>query len=280
MKGTIASVILAALLLGAIAYIPYNQNRLESEQAQRISEFKEELHRTERFYIENLPIYEDWQSGDKESELRRYLLNDHLRVVKEAGLSPLQDANQIQEFASQGKLASIDLDSVPFYFYNVQKPYRYLTPAAKKGLLRLAERFQQVVHRNLDGKDAFKPVIVKFAISSALRPIRYQSNLRNENPNASFVSSHSYGLSFDLFYDSFYVNLRSSENKFEDGSPQEALDRLKLQSGFLLGSSLRRQFRAALAETLLQLQKEGLLYAIYERNQRCYHVTILPGAVD
>ena len=56
----------------------------------------------------------------------------------------------------------------------------------------------------------------------------------------------------------------------------EAVDAVRRQLGFLMGRARRRQFQAILADTILQLQTEGRLYAIWERNQRCYHVTILP----
>ena len=53
-------------------------------------------------------------------------------------------------------------------------------------------------------------------------------------------------------------------------------DRMRTQSGYLLGSALSRHFRAALMEALIQLQDEGRIYAILERNQRCYHVSVIP----
>ena len=271
----LSSLIAAVLVAGASWFLhDHLAQRQSREIAAHIEAFKDQAYKTERFYIENLPIYEDWTAPEKERDLRKFLLKEHLAVVEKAGLEPVGSAEEIQNLAASGSLENLKQDkSTPYYFYNVGKEYRYLHPVAHKGLLLLAERFQQVLHRNLEGKDGFKPVVIKFAISSALRPVQYQKNLRKQNANASFVSSHSYGLSFDLFYDSFYVNLPESE---APGAIQESMENLRVRTGFLLGASLRRQFRAALAETLLQLQREGLLYAIYERNQRCYHVTIIP----
>lgn len=271
----LSSLIAAVLVAGASWFLhDHLAERQSGEIAAHIEAFKDQAYKTERFYIENLPIYEDWSAPEKERDLRKFLLKEHLAVVEKAGLEPVGSAEEIQNLAASGSLENLKQDkSTPYYFYNVGKEYRYLHPAAHKGLLLLAERFQQVLHRNLEGKDGFKPVVIKFAISSALRPVQYQKNLRKQNANASFVSSHSYGLSFDLFYDSFYVNLPESE---APGAIQESMENLRVRTGFLLGASLRRQFRATLAETLLQLQREGVLYAIYERNQRCYHVTIIP----
>ncbi len=283
MKSLLAvSSLFLLILCGAVYYHFYSLDTRQKEMAENLDGFRQEIYDTERFYIENLPIYEDWSDGGKEADLRRFLLKEHLQVVDKAGLEPVGSVDEIQSMSKEGTLVSLEQDkSTPYYFYNVKKEHRYLHPAAHKGLLILAERFQKVLHRNLDSKDQFKPVIIKFAISSALRPVHYQKDLRKRNANASFVSSHSYGLSFDLFYDSFYVNLRGAEDPPDDEVTEleNSMDEMRLRAGFLLGASLRRQFRAALAETLLQLQKEGILYAIYEKNQRCYHVTILPDAI-
>ena len=115
---------------------------------------------------------------------------------------------------------------------------------------------------------------VKFAVSSMLRPTGYQTQLRDRNTNASLVSSHSQGVSFDIFYDEYFVRLPdpAPDLSAPEAAVQEAL---KQRVGYLLGASLRRQFRAALTETLLQLQDEGLVYVILEKRQRCYHVTVL-----
>ena len=129
------------------------------------------------------------------------------------------------------------------------------------GLKRLTERLQQVLNRYGD----YPPI--KIALSSVIRPAAYQESLRRSNANASLVSSHSYGVSFDIFYDDFFVDLPGDD---------PALEPLRLRMGFLLGRSLRRQFHAVLAETLLELQSDGKVYVIWERNQRCYHVTVLP----
>lgn len=284
------------LLAGGFVHFQRLESK-EDELAEQLTNFRKQVYSTERFYIENLPIYEDWTNGQKEKELRRFLLQDHLAVVEKTGLEPVATAEEIQEAVRKGALINLEQDqSTPYYFYNVRKEHRYLHPASKRGLEIISARFQKVLHRNLDARDEFRPVVVKFAISSALRPVEYQKDLRKRNANASFVSSHSYGLSFDLFYDSYYVNLRGPKDpenpnssgdsgshdsaSLESGSMQEALDEFRIRAGFLLGASLRRQFRAALAETLLQLQEEGILYAIFERNQRCYHVTIRPDAVQ
>jgi hypothetical protein len=227
----------------------------------------------ERGFIESLPIYQDYASPQKEARLRTHLLNDHLQAAVRFGTPAVRDEAQIQSYLQAGRLLA--LENTPdtlFYYYNVPRGLRFLTPGAALGLERIGARFQEILRERAGERPAPPPV--KFAISSMLRPTAYQTNLRGRNANASLNSSHSHGVSFDIFYDEYYVRLPGALASLAEPEArvQEAL---RARLGFLLGASLRRQFRSALTETLLQLQDEGLLYAILEKNQRCYHVTIL-----
>ena len=142
-----------------------------------------------------------------------------------------------------------------------------MTPGAFEGIKKIAERFQE----NINKRKELPPV--KFAVSSAIRSSKYQKSLKNKNTNAVIKSTHSTGVSLDIFYDDYFVKL--TEYKGSSRTSQFVLDRLRNKFGFLLGDSLRRQFRTILLETLIQLQNEGWLYAILEQRQRCYHVTII-----
>ncbi|HDP80209.1 MAG TPA: hypothetical protein ENN21_05135 [Spirochaetes bacterium] len=226
-----------------------------------------EIYRAERAVVENLPIYEDWTSPEKEQKLRRYLLNDHLEAVRKTGLEPVRNDNEIPALAEKNILKPLDGRERLYYFYNVKKEYRYLAPFAAEGLDLLCRRFQGKLNR----KGAVPPV--KIAISSAIRPVTYQTDLRKRNLNAGLESSHPYGVSFDIFYDDYFVSLPDASGRLP--LSRAVVSTLNRKFGFVLGDSLRRQFRAALAETLMDLQDEGLLYAILEKRQRCYHVTIL-----
>ena len=228
------------------------------------------IKKAETGILQNMPIYEDYVTPDRERDLRKHLLKDHLLAAEKAGVPAIQSDEDLSARVKAGLLISADSDGEkPYFYYNVPKKYRFFTKKTVEGLSVLSNRFQKV----LRAKAPSLP-LVKFAISSATRPAQYQQNLRNVNANASFISSHSYALSFDIFYDSFFVDLPLEEVKDSSG----ALNELRRKSGFLLGEAMRRQLRAMLAETLLQLQNEGILYAIWEKNQRCYHVTILQPA--
>ena len=254
--------------------------------------FADLAYRSERGFIESLPIYADYASAEKEAKLRRYLLADHLDAANRFGVEPVADESAIQKLAAAQKLVVVEnTPETGFYFYNVPKRFRYLTPAAASGLNAIADRLQQILNEkerarlsktDSDARDDSDPRgaqsvavnQVKFAVSSMLRPTGYQTQLRDRNTNASLVSSHSQGVSFDIFYDEYFVRLPdpAPDLSAPEAAVQEAL---KQRVGYLLGASLRRQFRAALTETLLQLQDEGLVYVILEKRQRCYHVTVL-----
>lgn len=219
---------------------------------------------------QKLPIYEDYKTKKIENDLRKFLLNDHLRVVKEAGAEPIQSDEELSEYVENKTLISVsEQENKPYFFYNVPKKYRALTPATLKGLEELSEKLQAVIRKKIPNMP-----LVKYAISSALRPVAYQKKLRYKNANASEISSHSYGMSVDIFYDSFYIDIKSTM-KNARAIESEKMSRLALQTGFLLGDANRRQLKSMLTEAILQMQKEGKLYAILERNQRCYHITIL-----
>ena len=131
----------------------------------------------------------------------------------------------------------------------------------------MAERFQDNLRRRVPDAP-----VVKLAVSSTVRSVAYQQNLREKNANASFASSHSYGISYDIFYDDYFVALPQSGSRRSLTS--KITGDLRPRLGYLMGDALARQFRSVLLETLFQLQGEGKLYAILEKNQRCYHVTV------
>ncbi len=229
-----------------------------------VREYVKEAYRVEREFATKVPIYEDFATPEMETNLRRYLLMDHLRVAEKEGIGLLESDAEIQKLVKDGRLvpARVEEETASYHFHNVPKENRYLTPRARDGLELIAKRFQD----NLAKRAAGVPP-VRIAISSVLRTTGYQKDLQKKNVNASFASSHSYGVSFDIFYDDYYVKLAAAPA----GVPEELRTRL----GYLMGDSLMRQFRAVLIETLLELQKEGEIYAILEKNQRCYHVTVL-----
>lgn len=220
----------------------------------------------ERGYVENIPTYEDYTTSEKESRLRRYLLREHLRAAQKSGIPAVKDDEGIMELAESGKLLKLESGIKQlYYFYNVRDKYRYLSPAGARGLEIISSRFQENIRKRGD----LPPV--KIAVSSAIRPGDYQRKVAEKNQNATIVSTHWYGNSIDIFYDDFYVSLPEKSSCYY--LSRTILEEMRKRTGFMLGDSLRRQFRTVLMETVLQMQDEGLLYATHEIRQRCYHIT-------
>lgn len=295
-KVWIFSLALAAALIVGFAGWRYHRSALQT-QAESLedaaAEYVAAAYKIERGFIESLPIYQDYASAAKEAKLRTYLLADHLEAANRFGVAPVADEASIETLSKAGDLVVVENTAeTGFYFYNVPKRFRYLTPAAAKGLDAIAARMQRVLaekeqirlQRAGEAQGAALPDLptVKFAVSSMLRPASYQARLRGRNANASLVSSHSQGVSFDLFYDEYYVQLPDPAADSRESATSQGIagaaavqETMRRRLGYLMGAALRRQFRAALTETLLQLQSEGLIYVILEKRQRCYHVTVL-----
>lgn len=253
----IVSVIITALAAAGILFL------LSRNQIAQSREYVKNLHAIERNFITKIPIYEDFATPQMEQDLRKFLLMDHLQVAERIGIPPVESDAEVQKHLTSGKLVAARMsEDADYHFYNVPPENRYLTPRARDGLVLIADRFQKNLEKRYPGHPP-----VRIAISSVLRTLNYQKDLQKKNPNASFASSHSYGVSFDIFYDDYYVKLPEP--------PAHLGDEFRTRLGYLLGDSLMRQFKAVLLETLIQLQEEGEIYAILERNQRCYHVTVL-----
>jgi hypothetical protein len=235
-----------------------------------VTTYFENIRAIERGYIENIPIYEDYATPQRETKLRTFLFPAHIAVAISSGMKPVAIDDSVPELVKNGTLTKIK--SGPdrlYYFYNVREKYRVLTPRTACGLSLIVERFQQNIATRL------KLPPVKIALSSLLRPAAYQTGLRTTNFNATEVTTHSYGISFDVFYDDYFIAL--PRPAATNAISAALFDMIRTKMGFLLGDALRSQFRSVLMETLIQLQDEGVLYAILERNQHCYHVTIIPN---
>lgn len=260
--------ILAGLLLAVCAALLTSWYYLRSVPSD-IKVFLKNVGEIERGYVTALPIYEDYATPVLEGKLRTYLFPQHYAAAQKSGVL-VDDQGSIAKLVAAGVLVKLEQGNDRlYYFYNVRDTFRYLTSAAAAGLEGITRRFQQ----NISSRKDLPPV--KIAISSVLRPESYQNSLRGRNMNATMVSTHSYGVSFDIFFDDYFVALPVSEGGTRVSRAVISLLRPRL--GFLLGDALKSQFRTILMETLIQLQDEGVLYAILERNQHCYHVTILNG---
>jgi len=252
---------LTALIL--ISFLIIRQK--EKSITEYVSAFQDMSYKSERDFIENIPVYRDYSSPELVRELQKYNLAMHTLEVVKHGIAPLRNTEDINAAVKNGSLVSLDAGANGlFYFHNVRKEYRYLTPQAKKSLELTAERFQKKIQAHKPGLP-----VVKLAVSSVIRTVDYQEKIFGRK----FVSVHSYGGCFDIFFDDYFVALPSPVA----GSTAEKKVKKSLlkRTGYLMGDALREQFRTVLAETLLELQKEKVIYAFLEEDRRCYHITVL-----
>ena len=266
-----------AALSGSVALLILILNYINYFKALNEYFFQNETFK--QYVVQNIAIYEDYRNKDIEQELRTHLLLDHLNIAQQLKLEQAVNSRDVEKLKSGGLIKFVEsgLD-IPYYFYNVPKENRYLRDFTLQGLNLLSARFNQKLFEKLSKMSGDKyqkldeKVLVKLAISSAMRPVQYQKNLRNRNGNASVESTHSYGISFDIFYDEFFIRSQGIENSFK----RDEFEKIRRFHGFAQGNALRRQFQTVLSKTLIELQNENKLYAILETNQRCYHITILP----
>jgi len=255
-------IISTALIISVSVLIIYKKEKALTDY---VAAYQDMSYKTERGFIENIPVYRDYATPALQSELQKFNLKAHAAQVVRHGIAPLKNPDDINANVASGKLVSVssDVDSL-YYFHNVQKEYRYLTPQGKSGLETVAARFQQKIQAH---KAGLPPV--KLAVSSVIRTVDYQEKIFGRK----FVSTHSYGGCFDIFFDDYFVQLPAPATS---GDAENRIKKsLNSRTGFLLGDALREQYRTILMETLLELQREKILYAFLEDDRRCYHITIL-----
>ena len=260
-------ILILSILAGSYSTYLYSAAYLNKTIAQ-IEEYLQKAASTETTLVTTLTTYNDITKKVSPSLLRKYLLKDHLGVAAKMKLKPIAKEGEISSAVEQNKLAFVETGSENlYYFYNVKKELRYLHPKAIKILQVVGSRLQENIRKKSSIDSGIK---IKFAVSSALRPNDYQKSLRSKNDNAVLVSSHAFGISFDIFYEDYYLSIPTH---LDTQIPGSLSAKMQSRIGFWLGDALRRQFHAALFETLVQLQNEKVLYAIWEKQQRCYHIT-------
>lgn len=169
----------------------------------------------------------------------------HILHAKRNGIGkPIQNQEdfdmQIDSLRKNKKLVKIRNNG----YYIVKKlsySEPYLTPEAATLLNEIGARFQINLRKN----DLPR---YKFEISSMLRTVGSQKRLLNVNRNATpNESSHYYGTTFDIAYDTYYRHYRHiSDPKVEQ----------------------------VLKETLQEMREECRLLVVNEKNNKCYHITV------
>jgi hypothetical protein len=251
-----------ALIIAVSAFIIYSK---EKSLTDYVAAYQDMVYKTERGFIENIPVYRDFATPALTAELISFDLKNSAAEAAKHGVAPLKNFDDINANIKNGKLVPVDTaGDKPYYFHNVQKEYRYLSPQGKAGLELVAERFQQKIQAHKEGLP-----VVKLAISSVIRTVDYQEKIFGRK----FVSTHSYGGCFDIFLDDYFIQLPVPD---KTGKAEEKIRKsLHGRTGFLMGDALREQFHTILMKTLLELQREKKIYVFFEDENRCYHITVL-----
>ena len=173
----------------------------------------------------------------------------HLKHAMKNGIQPFKKNKdfhaQIAEMVDKGQLVKIK-NARNYQVERLIYSHPYLTLEGKKFLNDLGKRFQEKLNANDMGTYAFQ-------ISSLLRTEENQRGLSRSNKNASANSSHLYGTTFDIAYDSVI---------------KKPLPWMKVQMADPKAIKL-------LSEAIGELRDEGRCVAVTERQEKCFHITVV-----
>lgn len=173
----------------------------------------------------------------------------HLIHAKKGGTAPFDTNKEFREkigdLQNEDKLVKIT-DNNYYRICPLTHSHPYLTPVAKQFLEDLGKRF----HEKLEEKDLPE---YYFQISSLLRTRENQKKLSGSNGNATSNSSHMYGTTFDIPYTTVIKRtFLWNEAEITDGNASKLL-----------------------SEAIGELRKEGRCVAVTERNEACFHITVI-----
>lgn len=157
----------------------------------------------------------------------------HVATGKALTGKPYENKDAIESAFKKGKLAQVkNTKGIIIDDLTHSKPF--LQADAKNLLVEIGKEF----HKRSSGK--------RFVVTSLTRPIEKQRELSKSNRNASpNISSHSYGVSFDIAYTKF-----NKDRKYNHDAHR------------------------IIEEILKEYQANKRVYIIREKQSACYHVTV------
>lgn len=216
----------------------------------------------------------DTLSSGETRRLRRSLNRAHVAAAARLGVAPVPTDSAL---AVADGLAPLDEQSP---YYTTRWPTGPLTPDALAALDAIGERF----HARL--AEAGLPPF-RFVVSSAFRTAEHQDRLRGVNANAARGrSSHEYGTTFDLAYERYAFDGDAGYGTVERPAMPAALStlaRLWLEAeldaeerawGERMAVAHADRLEALLGRALIDLEDDGVLLALREVAQPCFHVTV------
>ena len=177
------------------------------------------------------------KTKDKTSYYNSKLISDdyslHRKAAKSNGNKVISE-NNITQLINSGKLVKVN----PNNGYKINKlthSKHVLTPESYNMLKKIGDDFALKTKNN-----------DFFVVTSLTRTIESQQSLSRINKNATTnISTHSYGVSFDISYTRF--------------------------NGKRGGNS---ELQKVLEDILISYQKKKSIYVLMERQSTCYHITV------
>jgi hypothetical protein len=205
----------------------------------------------------------------EEARLRSQLNAAHVARARALGVRPADEA-EIRALVAEELL--IELDPSNEYWIVRERAQRraFVTPDVPPLLERIAQRFQARL-----AEEDIPPY--RLEITSVLRTAADQAALRRQNPNAAAgVSSHEFGTTLDIAYESFAPPLQIPDGLVAEasGGMQAELERVAAMALEVIGSRKSREMQAFLGHVLIELQTAGDVLVILERLQPVYHITV------
>lgn len=158
----------------------------------------------------------------------------HLFAAEHNGIGLVESEGHFKKLIEDEQLILVD-KGAGYEVMPLTHSHPYITPYSKAILEELGAAFQ-----SLTDEESY------FTLTSVTRTPEQQKSLRRRNRNAtSGVSSHSYGVSFDISY------IRMNGKKRFSRSLQNKIEKI-----------------------LKEYEKADKIFFIKERKQSCYHVTV------
>jgi len=266
---------LLCLLLGACGWV--EQERQEAAQAARLeatSELSATLSgairraeanaRSAERILRPMPV----ASLQAEAQLRRFRNNAHVERARSLGVR-VSDDPQRDSLLAGGGLVQLE-DSTRYWIVRRGVSPAYVLPQTESMLELLGERFQARL-------DSLRLPRFRLEVTSALRTTEHQRRLARVNTNAARgASSHEYGTTVDLSYAAFAPPAAVPDDVMADLSSPFSEHVHRFQDLALESVSARksRELGGILTQVLTELQNEGRVLVIHERQQTVYHLTV------
>lgn len=191
-------------------------------------------------------------------KLRRDVNMIQISRARQLGITPGSDPDALLK---AGRLVKLEDSTKLWTLHNLNYSVPYVTPSTESLIAEIGERFQLKL-------DSMNVPRFRLVITSVLRTADKQALLRKHNWNASkIVSAHEFGTTVDLAYRRFAAPHDSASAAF---GLNEMGDSLMVKTANRRSSELQ----AVLGRVLANMEKEGKVMVMMERNQTVYHITL------